>query len=298
MTGKLKVGFIGLGIMGKAMARNILRAGFPLTVHNRSRGAVQELVSEGAVEAFSPREVAEQVDILLTCLPDSPDVEAVALGADGIIEGAHPDLIFVDHSTIKPAAARKIAAELSAKGVQCLDAPISGGDIGAQQGTLAIMVGGPADALERAMPVLQVEGKKITRVGESGAGQIAKACNQVMVAAQMAAMGELLILAKKAGADPEKVVAAIQGGAAQCWTLDVKPPRLFAGNRQPGFKAYMQAKDLAIVMDTAREYGIPMPSAAVHTQMFQAMLAMGMGELDNSAVVGVIEALADEQLLD
>ena len=298
MTEKLKVGFIGLGIMGKAMARNILRAGFPLTVHNRSRGAVQELVSEGAVEAFSPREVAEQVDILLTCLPDSPDVEAVALGADGIIEGAHPGLIFVDHSTIKPAAARKIAAELSAKGVQCLDAPISGGDIGAQQGTLAIMIGGPAEALERAMPVLQAEGKKITHVGESGAGQIAKACNQVMVAAQMAAMGELLILAKKAGADPEKVVAAIQGGAAQCWTLDVKPPRLFAGNRQPGFKAYMQAKDLAIVMDTAREYGIPMPSAAVHTQMFQAMLAMGMGELDNSAVVGVIEALADEQLLD
>jgi 2-hydroxy-3-oxopropionate reductase len=297
MTEKLKVGFIGLGIMGKAMARNILRAGFPLTVHNRSRGAVQELVSEGAVEAFSPREVAEQVDILLTCLPDSPDVEAVALGADGIIEGAHPGLIFVDHSTIKPAAARKITAELSAKGVQCLDAPISGGDIGAQQGTLAIMVGGPAEALERAMPVLQAEGKKITHVGESGAGQIAKACNQVMVAAQMAAMGELLILAKKAGADPEKVVAAIQGGAAQCWTLDVKPPRLFAGNRQPGFKAYMQAKDLAIVMDTAREYGIPMPSAAVHTQMFQAMLAMGMGELDNSAVVGVIEALADEQLL-
>jgi 2-hydroxy-3-oxopropionate reductase len=195
MTEKLKVGFIGLGIMGKAMARNILRAGFPLTVHNRSRGAVQELVSEGAVEAFSPREVAEQVDILLTCLPDSPDVEAVALGADGIIEGAHPGLIFVDHSTIKPAAARKIAAELSAKGVQCLDAPISGGDIGAQQGTLAIMVGGPAEALERAMPVLQAEGKKITHVGESGAGQIAKACNQVMVAAQMAAMGELLILA-------------------------------------------------------------------------------------------------------
>ncbi len=297
MTEKLKVGYIGLGIMGKAMARNILRAGFPLVVHNRSRGAVAELVSEGAVEAFSPREVAEQVDVVFTNLPDSPDVEKVALGPDGVIEGAHPGLIFVDHSTIKPATARKIAAALGERGVACLDAPVSGGDIGAQQGTLAIMVGGPADALARVMPVLEAEGKKITHVGERGAGQIAKACNQVMVAAQMAAMGELLILAKKAGADPEKVVAAIQGGAAQCWTLDVKPQRLFAGNRQPGFKAYMQAKDLGIVMDTAREYGIPMPSAAVHTQMFEAMLAMGMGELDNSAVIGVIESLANASLL-
>jgi len=257
---------------------------------------VQELVSEGALEAFSPREVAEQVDVVFTNLPDSPDVEAVALGTDGIIDGAHPGLIFVDHSTIKPATARKIAETLASKGVLCLDAPVSGGDIGAQQGTLAIMVGGPADALEQVRPVLEVEGKKITRVGDSGAGQIAKACNQVMVAAQMVAMGELLILAKKAGADPEKVVAAIQGGAAQCWTLDVKPPRLFAGNRKPGFKAYMQAKDLGIVMDTAREYGIPLPGAAVNTQLFESMLAMGLGELDNSAVIGVIEALADEKL--
>ncbi|HIE57509.1 MAG TPA: 2-hydroxy-3-oxopropionate reductase [Anaerolineales bacterium] len=296
MESKLKIGYIGLGIMGKAMARNILRAGYSLVVHNRSRGAVQELVSEGALEAFSPREVAEQVDVVFTNLPDSPDVEAVALGTDGIIDGAHPGLIFVDHSTIKPATARKIAETLASKGVLCLDAPVSGGDIGAQQGTLAIMVGGPADALEQVRPVLEVEGKKITRVGDSGAGQIAKACNQVMVAAQMVAMGELLILAKKAGADPEKVVAAIQGGAAQCWTLDVKPPRLFAGNRKPGFKAYMQAKDLGIVMDTAREYGIPLPGAAVNTQLFESMLAMGLGELDNSAVIGVIEALADEKL--
>jgi 2-hydroxy-3-oxopropionate reductase len=148
------------------------------------------------------------------------------------------------------------------------------------------------------LPILEVVGKKITHVGETGAGQIAKACNQVMVAAQMVAMGELLILAKKAGADPEKVVAAIQGGAAQCWTLDVKPPRLFAGNRNPGFKAYMQAKDLGIVMDTAREYGIPLPGAAVHTQLFNAMLSMGFSELDNSAVLAVIESLANTTLLE
>ena len=298
MTEKLKVGYIGLGIMGKSMARNILKAGYPLVVHNRSREAVKELVSEGAVAAFSPREVAAQVDVIFTNLPDSPDVELVALGDDGIIEGAREGQIFIDNSTIKPATARKIAEKLGERGVLCLDAPVSGGDIGAQQGTLAIMVGGPADALAKVMPIFEVIGKTITHVGDSGAGQIAKACNQVMVAAQMTAMGELMILAKKAGADPERVIAAIQGGAAQCWTLNVKPERLFAGNRNPGFKAYMQAKDLSIVMDTAREYGIPMPASAVHTQLFNAMLEMGMAEYDNSAVIGVIEALANVSLLD
>lgn len=297
MTQKMKVGYIGLGIMGKAMARNILKAGFPLVVHNRSRGAVAELVAEGAVEAFSPREVAAQAAVVFTNLPDSPDVEQVALGPDGILEAAREGLIFVDNSTIKPATARHIAAVLGERGALSLDAPVSGGDIGAQKGTLAIMVGGPVQALEMVMPVLQAVGKAITHVGDSGAGQIAKAANQVMVAAQMVAMGELLILARKAGADPRKVVAAIQGGAAQCWTLDVKPERLFAGNRQPGFKAYMQAKDLGIVMDTAREYGIAMPSAAVNTQLFNAMLQMGMAELDNSAVVGVIESLSQAELL-
>jgi 2-hydroxy-3-oxopropionate reductase len=297
MTEKLKIGYIGLGIMGKAMARNILKAGYTVVVHNRSRAAVKELVAEGAIEAFSPKEVAEQVDVVFTNLPDSPDVELVALGDEGIIEGAKGGMIFIDNSTIKPATARSIAEALAQKGVLSLDAPVSGGDIGAQQGTLAIMVGGPAEALERVMPIFEVIGKKITHVGDTGAGQIAKACNQVMVAAQMVAMGELLILAKKAGADPEKVVAAIQGGAAQCWTLDVKPERLFAGNRNPGFKAYMQAKDLGIVVDTAREYGIPMPSTSVNTQLFNAMLEMGMREMDNSAVVGVIEALANVELL-
>jgi 2-hydroxy-3-oxopropionate reductase len=297
MIQKLKVGYIGLGIMGKAMARNILQAGFPIVVHNRSRQAVNELVAEGAIEAFSPKEVAEQVDVIFTNLPDSPDVERVALGDESVFHAATEGLIFVDNSTIKPAIARKISDRLGQKGVLCLDAPVSGGDIGAQQGTLAIMVGGPTKAFEKVMPIFEVIGKKITHIGDSGAGQIAKACNQVMVAAQMVAMGELLILAKKAGADPEKVIAAIQGGAAQCWALDVKPERLFAGNRKPGFKAYMQAKDLGIVVDTAREYGIPMPSTSVNTQMFNAMLEMGMSELDNSAVIGVIEALANQKLL-
>ena len=294
----LRVGYIGLGLMGKSIARNILKAGFPLVVHNRSRAAVEELVGEGAKAAYSPKEVAEQVDVVFTNLPDTPDVESVVLGANGIIEGAHTGLIYVDNSTIKPAAAREIARRLAEKGVLALDAPVSGGDIGARQGTLAIMVGGPSEALEKVRPIFEAMGKTITHVGEAGAGQIAKAANQIMVAAQMVAMGELLIFAKKAGADPQKVVEAIKGGAAQCWTLDVKPQRLFAGNRMPGFKAYMQTKDLDIVIETARQYGIPLPSTAVHTQLYHAMLEMGMRELDNSAVIGVIEHLANARLLD
>jgi 2-hydroxy-3-oxopropionate reductase len=296
MEEKLKVGYIGLGLMGKSIARNIMNAGFPLMVHNRSQASVKELVAEGAQAAASPAELAAQVDVIFTNLPDSPDVETVALGEAGILEGARTGLIYVDNSTIKPATARHIAAEMGKKGVLCLDAPVSGGDIGARDGTLAIMVGGPAQALERVRPVFQAIGKTITHVGSEGAGQIAKAANQIMVAAQMVAMGELLIFAQKAGADAEKVVEAIRGGAAQCWTLDVKPPRLFAGNRNPGFKAFMQAKDLGIVLDTARQYGVPLPSTSVHAQLFNAMLEMGMAELDNSALVGVIEALSGTSL--
>ncbi len=294
----LKVGYIGLGLMGKSIARNILKAGFPLVVHNRSRTAVDELVSEGAAQAWSPAEVASQVEVVFTNLPDSPDVEKVVLGEKGIIEGAHPGLIFVDNSTIKPATARRLAEKLKSRGTLALDAPVSGGDIGARNGTLTIMVGGPAEAFEKVMSVFQAMGKTVTRVGDAGAGQVAKAANQIMVAAQMAAMGELLIFARKAGVDPQKVVDAIKAGAAQCWTLDVKPPRLFAGNRAPGFKAYMQLKDMKIIMETAREYDIPLPSATENTKLFQQMIDMGMGELDNSAVIGVIERLAGTKLLD
>jgi len=293
----LKVGYIGLGLMGKSIARNILKAGFPLVVHNRSHAAVDELVGEGAIPAASPAVVAAQVDVVFTNLPDSPDVELVALGRKGVIEGAHDGLIFVDNSTIKPVSARKIADKLATVGIQALDAPVSGGDIGAKNGTLTVMVGGDPQALERIMPVLQAMGKTVTHVGAAGAGQVAKAANQIMVAAQMVAMGELLIFARKAGVDPQKVVEAIKGGAAQCWTLDVKPPRLFQGNRNPGFKAHMQLKDLMIILDTAREYGIPLPSTAGNTELFQQMIEMGMGELDNSAVVGVIERMAAVDLL-
>ena len=288
----LKVGYIGLGLMGKSIARNILKAGFPLVVHNRSRGAVDVLVAEGATAASSPKEVASQVDIVFTNLPDTPDVEKVVLGENGIVEGAHAGLIYIDNSTIKPASARMLAEELSKKNVFALDAPVSGGDIGARNATLTIMVGGDASALEKAMPVLMAMGKTVTHVGDSGAGQVAKAANQIMVAAQMVAMGELLVFSKKAGVDPRKVVDAIKGGAAQCWTLDVKPPRLFDGNRSPGFKAHMQLKDLGIILDTAKEYDIPVSATIENTKLFQEMIDQGMGEQDNSAVVGVMEKQA------
>jgi len=294
----LKVGYIGLGLMGKSIARNILKAGFPLIVHNRSKGAVQELVGEGAKAADSPAALAAQVDVVFTNLPDSPDVEKVALGPGGIMAGAHRGLIFIDNSTIKPATSRLIAERLAAEGVLSLDAPVSGGDIGAKNGTLTIMVGGPREAFEKVAPILQAMGKTFTLVGDSGAGQVAKAANQIMVAAQMTAMGEMLVFARRSGVDPRKVIEAVKGGAAQCWTLDVKPPRLFAGNRSPGFKAHMQLKDLRIVMETARESALQLPAAEANTKLFEEMIAMGLGELDNSAVIGVTEKLSGVNLLD
>ena len=192
---------------------------------------------------------------------------------------------------------RKIAVAFEQAGLSSLDAPFSGGDIGAKNGSLAVMVGGPEDAFEKVLPIFKAMGRIITHVGQSGAGQIVKVTNQIMVAAQMVAMGELLILAKKAGADPQKVVAAIQGGAAQCWALDNKPQRLFAGQRDPGFKIYLQTKDLNIVMDTAREYGVPFPITGITTQLYQAMVEMGLQDLDNSAVIAIFETLSATQLV-
>lgn len=286
-----KVGYIGLGIMGASIARNLMKAGHELVVHNRSQRIVQEFVANGARAASSPKEVAQQVEFVFTNLPDTPDVEKVVLGENGIIQGAHEGLIYIDNSTIKPESARMIAARLAEVGVLALDAPVSGGDVGARDGTLTIMVGGDPTAFERAVPLFQAMGKAWVLVGDSGAGQIAKVCNQIIVGAQMVSMAEALITAQKAGVDPKRVVDAIKGGAAQMWTLDVKPPRLFAGNRKPGFKAYMQHKDLGIVMDTARTYGIPLPVTAVIMQLYEAMLQQGNRELDNSAIISVYESL-------
>ncbi|HLA45073.1 MAG TPA: NAD(P)-dependent oxidoreductase [Aggregatilineales bacterium] len=291
-----KVGYIGLGIMGGSMARNLMKAGHELVIHNRSRTIVDILAKEGAIPASSPLEVAKQVDFVFTNLPDSPDVERVVLGKNGIIEGAHDGLIYIDNSTIKPETARHIAAALAEVGVAALDAPVSGGDVGALNGTLTFMVGGSEDAFNRTMPLFEAMGKNVVLVGDSGAGQTAKVCNQIICAAQMVAMGEALVMAQKSGVDPQKVVAAIQNGAAQMWTLNVKPPRIFEGNRQPGFKAYMQLKDLNICLDTGRTYGVPLPMTSVITQLFQTQVQQGGGEMDNSAVLTVLERMANTQV--
>lgn len=293
-----KVGYIGLGIMGASMTRNLMKAGHELVVHNRSQAIVDQLVSEGATRANSPKEVAAQVDFVFTNLPDSPDVEKVVLGENGIIEGAHDGLIFIDNSTIKPETARTVAEKLAEVGVPALDAPVSGGDIGARDGTLTIMVGGPEDAFQKTEPLFEAMGRAWVLVGDSGAGQIAKVCNQIIVGAQMVGLAEALTAAQKSGVDPRRVVDAIKGGAAQMWTLDVKPPRLFKGNRAPGFKAYMQHKDLGIVLDTGKSYGIPLPMTAVVTQLFSAMLEQGNRELDNSAIITVYESLANFTLVE
>lgn len=295
-TPHLRIGFIGLGLMGKPMAGHLLKAGYPLTVHNRSRAAVDELVAQGALAAETPREVAANSDVVITMLPDSPDVEGVVIGPNGILAGARPGLIHIDMSTIAATTTRRIAELEAEYEVKHVDAPVSGGDIGARNATLSIMVGGDEYAVVACQPIFETLGKRIIHIGPTGAGQIAKACNQIMVAAQMVAMGELLVMAQKAGADPEKVVEAIKGGAAQCWTLDNKPPRLFKGVRTPGFKASMQYKDLNIVMDMAKAFGVPLPATAVNTQLFNAMVADGLGDLDNSAIISVLERLARVQL--
>ncbi|MBN2303672.1 MAG: NAD(P)-dependent oxidoreductase, partial [Anaerolineae bacterium] len=202
----------------------------------------------------------------------------------------------IDNSTIKPETARHIAAELGKVGVLALDAPVSGGDIGARAGTLSIMVGGPQEAYDRTLPLFETMGKSVVLVGDSGAGQMAKAANQIVVAGTMIAMCEALVLAQKSGVDPARVVEAISKGAARCWALENKPPKIFSRNLQPGFKAYMQAKDLKIVMDTGRTYNVALPLTAISHQLYEAMVGMGNGELDNSAVITVLEALASTQV--
>ena len=289
---KRTVGFIGLGTMGKPMARNLMKAGFPLVVHNRSRAAVNELVAEGAAEAWSPKEVAERAEVVITCLPDSSDVELVALGAQGLIGGARPGLIYIDMSTISPLVARKVAAALAEKGVKMLDAPVSGGDVGAKAGTLAIMVGGKREVFESCLEIFQAMGQNIVHVGGNGAGQIVKACNQIVVAATLEAVGEALVLGARAGVDPAKIVEAISGGAARCWALEVRAPRLIKGIFTPGFKSRLHYKDLNIIMQASRDFQVPLPVSAVVHQLFNALLAAGRGELDHSAIITVLEDLA------
>jgi 2-hydroxy-3-oxopropionate reductase len=287
-----KIGFIGLGIMGKPMARNLLKAGYSLVVLNRSRSPMEELAAEGAELADSPKAIAQQVDVVISCLPDSPDVEAVFLGENGVIAGARSDMLGIDMSTIAPATARKVYEALKQKQVQFLDAPISGGDIGAQQGTLSIMVGGEEPAFQRALPLFEVMGKNIVHIGESGAGQVTKACNQIVVAMTVQAVAEALTLAKKSGVDAAKVREALLGGFAQSRVLEVHGKRMLEGNFQPGFKVNLHRKDMNIVLQTAREVGLSAMGSSQVTELMNSLIAQGNGELDNASLMTLYEMLS------
>ncbi|MBF2029571.1 MAG: 2-hydroxy-3-oxopropionate reductase [Oscillatoriales cyanobacterium C42_A2020_001] len=287
-----RVGFIGLGIMGKPMARNLLKAGFPLTVFNRSRAAMDELARDGAIAADSPMQVAQQSDVVITCVSDSPDVEAVVLGENGILAGGRTGMLYIDNSTIAPATSRKIYKALKAQGMDALDAPVSGGDIGAQQGTLSIMVGGDEAAFQRSLPILQAMGKNIVHVGAAGAGQVTKACNQIVVAMTVQAVAEALTLAKKSGVDPAKVRSALLGGFAQSRVLDVHGQRMIDGTFEPGFKLNLHRKDMNIVLQTGKELNLPLLGTAQVTELMNSLLAQGKGELDNSALITLYEFLA------
>jgi 2-hydroxy-3-oxopropionate reductase len=283
-NGKPVIGFIGLGIMGKPMARNLMRAGYSLVVHNRGRGPVDELVKEGAKAGTSSKEAAQQSDVVITMLPDSPDVDTVVLGKDGVVEGLKSGATLIDMSTITPAMARRVADAVRKKGGKALDAPVSGGEKGATDATLSIMVGGPQDVFDAALPILQTLGKNIVLVGESGAGQIAKAANQLVVGVTIEAVAEALALAEAAGVDPAKVRAVLLGGFAQSKILDAHGQRMLDGNFVPGFKSKLHQKDMRIVTQTAQESGLDAPAAKLALERFNKLVDGGGGEKDHSAL--------------
>lgn len=294
---KPTIGFIGLGIMGKPMARNLMKAGYKVVAHNRSRAPVDELVQAGAAEkgaqaASSPRDVASRSDVIVTMLPDSPDVETVVLGADGIAEGIKPGAFYIDMSTITPAAARRVAEAVQKKGAKALDAPVSGGEKGAIEATLSIMVGGTQADFDAVLPIFQTMGKNIVLVGPNGAGQIAKAANQLVVGVTIEAVAEALALAEAAGVDPAKVRSVLLGGFAQSRILDVHGQRMLDGNFQPGFKSRLHQKDMRIVAQTAKESGLEAPAAVLALERFNKLVDSGGGEKDHSALFTLLEPKA------
>lgn len=296
MTAPKRTGFIGLGIMGRPMARNLLKAGYQLTVWNRSRPGIDALAAEGAAEADSPLAVAEQSDIVITILGDSPDTEQVALGERGVIEGAHEGLIHIDMSTISPAVTRRIAERYALAGVEMLDAPVSGGETGAINGTLSIMAGGKRDVFDRCRPLFEALGKTIVYCGPAGAGQVVKLCNQVVVAVNNLAMAEALVLAKKAGVEPATMVEAVRAGAGSSWALLNLAPKILEGDFAPGFKVWQQQKDLRLALELANQGSTPLPGTALVHQLFAALEAEGLGDAGTQALVKALEKLANTSL--
>jgi 2-hydroxy-3-oxopropionate reductase len=286
------IGFIGLGIMGRPMARNLLAAGFRVTVLDVVPAAVEELAAAGATAGSSPRQVAAETDILITMLPDSPEVREVYLGQDGAFEALRPGWLAIDMSSIAPSLARVLAARAQASGAEAIDAPVSGGDKGAIAGTLSIMVGGSEAAFERARPILEVVGSTIVHVGPAGAGQVVKVCNQVVVAVVIEAVSEALVLGERAGVDPARIADVLQGGLAATRVLEMRRDKFLSGSFEPGFRIRLHLKDLKNAAELARDTGVALPAAAVVEQLMRAAAAGGRADDDHSALITVLQDLA------
>ena len=286
------IGFIGLGIMGRPMAHNLLKAGFPLIVHNRHQEVTDEFLAAGARAKTRPRDIATSCNVVITMLPGPAEVEEVLVGPEGVIEGAHAGLIVIDMSTISPVVAGMLAARLAEQGITMLDAPVSGGDKGAIAGTLSIMVGGDEETFRCYLPIFQAMGKTIVLVGGSGAGQVVKACNQVVVALVIEAVSEALVLGSKAGIDPAKILQVLGGGLAANRVMELRGASMLAHNFTPGGRVRFHHKDLGFALETAREYGVSLPVTALVDQMFAALEAKGRGDLDHSALLTYLEDLA------
>ncbi|MEW5957901.1 MAG: NAD(P)-dependent oxidoreductase [Chloroflexota bacterium] len=287
-----KVGFIGLGIMGQGMARNLLKAGFALTVWNRTAGKMEPLAAAGAATAANPADVAARSDIVVICVSDTPDVEAVILGEDGVLAGLRPGSLVIDCSTISPLVTRRLAQTLAERQAAMLDAPVSGGSEGAARGTLSIMVGGAAKDFEQARPVLQAMGQKITHVGANGAGQTVKLVNQILVVGHALALSEALLFAQAGGVDLEKTLEAVSAGAAGSWMLSNRGPQIIRRDWRPGFTVDLQQKDVRLVLAAADELGVPLPGTALIHQLYRTLQARGLGGDGNHALVKALERLA------
>lgn len=290
------IGLIGLGIMGRPMARNLIKAGYRLIVHNRSSGPVEEIVAAGATAADSPRAVANGADVVITMLPDSPDVEAVLRGPDGVLAGVRQGAIIIDMSTISPLVAQALAAEATERGARMLDAPVSGGDKGAIAGTLSIMVGGDADTFAECQPIFAALGKTIVHVGPSGAGQTVKCCNQIVVALAYQAISEALVLGARAGVEPAKIIEVLNGGLAATRVMEMRGPTMIEHNFAPGFRLRLHHKDLGIALEMGKAYGVPLPATALVDQVVASLRAKGREDLDHSAIMTHIEDLAGWQI--
>jgi 2-hydroxy-3-oxopropionate reductase len=291
-----RVGFIGLGIMGMPMARNLMEAGYELTVHNRSPEKAEELGKEGAAVAATPREVAENSDVVITMLPDSPQVREVVAAEDGVLEGVSEGALLIDMSTISPVVTEELAEAVKEKGASMLDAPVSGGDVGAIEGTLSIMVGGEEADFQRAKPLFEAMGKTITHVGPTGAGQVTKAANQVVVALTIEAVSEALVLGSAGGVSPEKILEVLGGGLASNKVMEVKREKFLSHTFEPGGKVEFHHKDLGIALAAGREYGVVLPATAVVDQLFEALITRGRGGWDHSALLSLIEDLAQREI--